>query len=168
MAIVTNRTLIVPYSESFQSEFLLLNCCSVNRAEMNGPHTLKSAKALFADVLTNPNSHCMAVLDNSTREYMGHICVSNLDSNPELIFIFDSAFWGKGIATEALSAFFPRFCEEMNLSSVTASVNIDHHASISILNKLGFERTGQKSDQFGPYYQFAFIRDVVVDEISVA
>ncbi|CAH0538895.1 GNAT family N-acetyltransferase [Vibrio marisflavi] len=168
MAIVTNRTLIVPYSEAFQSEFLLLNCCAVNRAEMNGPHTLKSAKALFADVLTNHNLYSMAVLDNSTRDYMGHISVSNVDSDPELTFIFDSAYWGKGIATESLLAFFPRLCEELNLSHVKATANIDHPASISILNKLGFRRIGQKRDKHGPYYEYTFKRDVVVAETLTA
>ncbi|MCL9782771.1 GNAT family N-acetyltransferase [Vibrio sp. S4M6] len=168
MAIVTNRTLIIPYSESLQSEFLLLNCCSTNRAEMNGPHTLASAKALFREMLHNTNIYSMAVLDNRSREYMGHIFVSNLDARPELGFIFDSAYWGKGIATESLSAFFPRVCEEKQLSNVVATANVDHYASIAVLNNLGFKRTGQRFDKYGPYYEYEFTRDVVVDEISMA
>lgn len=167
MTIVTRRSLLVPYNESLQSEFLILNCCAVNREQMNGPHTVSSAKQLFAKVMTDSSIYARAVLDSQTREYMGHLFISDLDSEPELGYIFDKAFWGKGIASEALQAFLPKAVRDLRLERVIATSNIDHDASIKILKKLGFELQGQKSDTFGPYYEYLFTSDVVVGSREV-
>ena len=84
MTIVTRRALLVPYNDSLQSEFLILNCCAINRAQMNGPHTVSSAKQLFRKIMTDKSIYARAVLDSHTREYMGHVFISNLDTDPEL------------------------------------------------------------------------------------
>ncbi|NIY89842.1 GNAT family N-acetyltransferase, partial [Vibrio campbellii] len=118
--------LLLPYNESLQLEFVMLNCCAKNRAEMNGPHTVSSAKQLFEKILDDENVHSMAVLESTSRDYMGHVFISNLDHEPELGFIFDKAYWGKGLATEALKAFFPKACRELGLHKVKASVNSHH------------------------------------------
>ena len=161
MTIVTRRSLLVPYNESLQSDFLLLNCCAKNRAEMNGPHTVSSAKQLFERVLHDRNIYARAVLDSQTREYMGHIFISDLDTQPELGYLFDKAFWGKGIATESLAAFFPKAVRDLNLTHVIATSNVDHQASIKLLKKLGFQFISHKRDTFGPYDEFLFTSDAV-------
>ncbi|MGY3568961.1 GNAT family N-acetyltransferase [Vibrio paucivorans] len=160
--------LLLPYNESLQSEFLMLNCCAKNRAEMNGPHSVSSAKQLFDKVLNDPNTYSMAVLDSHTREYMGHVFVCQLDTAPELGFIFDKVYWGQGFAYEALKAFFPKACRELKLSRVIATANTHHEASIKLLSKLGFKHSGQQKDLYGPYYEFVFTSDVAVDESSLA
>ncbi|WP_159653728.1 GNAT family N-acetyltransferase [Vibrio atypicus] len=164
MTIVTRRSLLVPYNESLQSDFLLLNCCAKNRAQMNGPHTVSSAKQLFERVLHDRNIYARAVLDSHTREYMGHVFISDLDTKPELGYLFDKAFWGKGIGSEALVAFFPKAVRDLNLTHVMATSNIDHQPSIKILNKLGFEFSAHKRDTFGPYDEFLFTSDAAVGQ----
>lgn len=164
MTIVTRRTLLVPYSESLQSDFLMLNCCAKNRAEMNGPHTVASAKQLFQRILNDPSIYAMAVLDIQTREYMGHVFISEIDSAPELGYLFDKTYWGKGLGTEAVKAFFSRACWELNLETVKATANTHHTASLSILNKLGFALVGEHEDTFGPFFEFVFTSDVEADE----
>ncbi|KGY09270.1 GNAT family N-acetyltransferase [Vibrio sinaloensis] len=161
MTIVTRRSLLVPYNESLQSDFLLLNCCAKNRAQMNGPHTVSSAKQLFERVMHDPNIYARAVLDSHTREYMGHVFISDLDDKPELGYLFDKAFWGKGIATEVLAAFFPKAVRDLNLTQVSATSNVEHHASIKLLTKLGFQFSAHKRDTFGPYDEFVFTSDAV-------
>lgn len=66
MAIVTRRMLLLPYNESLQLEFVMLNCCAKNRAEMNGPHTVASAKQLFEKILDDENIYSMAVLESTS------------------------------------------------------------------------------------------------------
>lgn len=39
MTIATSRTLLVPYTEQLEHDFIKLNCCPINRAEMNGLHS---------------------------------------------------------------------------------------------------------------------------------
>ncbi len=167
MTIVTRRALLVPYNDSLQSEFLILNCCAINRAQMNGPHTVSSAKQLFRKIMTDKSIYARAVLDSHTREYMGHVFISNLDTDPELGYIFDKAYWGRGIASEVLQAFFPKALRDLSLSNVTATANVDHDASAQLLKKLGFHSTIQKSDTFGPYNEFVFTSDVAVTSLSL-
>ncbi|NOH78954.1 GNAT family N-acetyltransferase [Vibrio sp. RE86] len=161
MTIVTRRSLLVPYNESLQSEFLMLNCCVINRAEMNGAHTVASAKKLFNKVMTDRNVYAMAVLDSATRDYIGHVFISDLDNDPELGFIFDKNYWGRGIASEVLHAFFPKALRDLNLTHVYATANVGHEASISILQRLGFILNAHKKDTFGPYMEFVFTSDEV-------
>ncbi|WP_100753252.1 GNAT family N-acetyltransferase [Vibrio salilacus] len=168
MTIVTRRSLLVPYNESLQSEFLMLNCCGINRAQMNGAHTVSSAKQLFEKTLNDPNLYAMAVLDSRSRAYVGHIFICALDSEPELGFIFDKLYWGIGFASEALQAFFPKVVRDLSLTNVVATANIDHQPSIRILKKLGFQFKVRKQDAFGPYNEYLFTSDVAVDQPSLA
>lgn len=160
MTIVTRRSLLVPYNDSLQSEFLMLNCCAINRAQMNGAQTVSSAKKQFEKVLNDRTIFAMAVLDSHTREYMGHVFISDLDTLPELGYIFDKEYWGRGIASEVVQAFFSKATRDLNLERVIATANVDHEASIRILKKLGFVLNAHKQDTFGPYDEFAFTSDV--------
>ncbi len=168
MTIVTRRTLLLPYHESFKLDFIKLNCCAQNRAEMNGPHTVSSALDLFERVTSGSDIYSMAVLDNGTRDYIGHLFISDLSSQPELGFIIDKAYWGEGIATEVLKAFFPKALKELGIDRVSATANTHHQASIQLLKKLGFEQTKTSKDLYGPYYEFEFTSDVVAVGSSAA
>ena len=165
MTIVTRRTLLVPYTDALESEFLMLNCCAKNRAQMNGPKTVASARRLFKTVLHDPDMHSMAVLDNYNREYMGHVVIETYrNGDAELSYLFDKAYWGNGYASEALKAYFPHICKQLALSMVVAKVNIGHEPSIAILNKLGFKLQGKEENEFGPYYRFEWYQRPVVKE----
>ncbi|WP_394241962.1 GNAT family N-acetyltransferase [Vibrio astriarenae] len=168
MTLVTRRTLLLPYSNEFRNEFIMLNCCPKNRAQMNGPHTVASAKALFDSMLTDESTYAAAVVLSRTNEYIGHLFISELDTAPELGFIFDKSVWGQGLATEALQAFFPKALQHLGLKQVKASVNIGHTASLKLLAKLGFEVLGQNQDEFGPYYELQFCTDsaATYDEVE--
>ncbi len=164
MTIATRRLLLIPYNESLQSDFLMLHCCAKNRAEMNGPHTVASAKQLFHQVMHDPTLYALAVLDQTSREYIGHVFVCHLDKKPELGFIFDKYYWNKVIGSEALKAFFPKALYECQLETITATVNTQHIASIKILQKLGFQLSGERSDGYGPFYEYVFTADVLADQ----
>ncbi|ROV59897.1 N-acetyltransferase [Vibrio ponticus] len=164
MTIATRRVLLVPYNDSLLSDFVVLNCCVKNRAQMNGPYTVSKAREVFQSILTDNTRYTRAVLDNFTREYIGHISIHDIATEPELVFIFDKAYWGQGIATEALGAFFTKAMRDLNLVSVRATANVDHFASIRILEKLGFEKKGLNSDAYGPFYEFQFTSDEAVNE----
>ncbi len=155
MTIATRRTLLVPYTEELMGDFIRLNCCPINRAEMNGPHKPKSAMTLFENVLRmsqqTPMS-AMAVLDISNREFIGHVFVAQEESDYELGFIFDKSVWGKGIATEVLSAYLPIAIYRMDLQRIIATVNTHHTPSKKLLERLGFSVTSEKADEYGPYY----------------
>jgi len=167
VTIATRRVLLVPYTESLLSDFVVLNCCVKNRAKMNGPYTVSKAREVFEHILSDHTLYARAVLDSRTREYIGHIFISDIQSVPELGYIFDKAYWGEGIASEAVGAFFNKVLRDLSLHSVKATSSVDHPSSIRILEKLGFEKKGLNSDSHGPFFEYLFTSDVVVNESGI-
>ena len=58
---------------------------------------------------------------------------------PEIGYILHPDAWGKGLATEALSAIIAHGFEARNLDVIKADVDPRNHASLRLLQKLGFE-----------------------------
>ncbi|MCW8347268.1 GNAT family N-acetyltransferase [Vibrio sp. ZSDZ65] len=154
MTIATLRTLLVPYTKHLESDFLMLNVCAKNRQHMNGPHSLQTARQLFQTLLEEPKIFAMAVLDIRTRDYLGHVFVDNVKEQAELVFLFDKQYWNQGIATEVLQRFLPTASHELGVQSLTANVDVDHHSSIRLLEKLGFQSCGRAVNEHGPYLMF--------------
>ncbi|OLQ91698.1 GNAT family N-acetyltransferase [Vibrio panuliri] len=167
MTIATRRVLLVPYNESLLSDFVVLNCCVKNRANMNGPYTVSKAREVFERILNDNTVYARAVLDNLTREYIGHVAITDIHTSPELVFILDKAYWGKGIASEALGAFYAKALRDLKLHTVKATANVDHFASIRVLEKLGFVKKGLNSDAYGPFFEYQFTSDEEVNESAL-
>lgn len=64
---------------------------------------------------------------------------------PEIGYILHPDAWGKGLATEALSAVIAHGFETRNLEVIKADVDPRNHASLRLLQKLGFVETGRAS-----------------------
>ena len=56
-----------------------------------------------------------------------------------LAFYFAREHWGRGLASEAAAAFVQFGWEELHVSSIVATVQVENVASVRILEKLGFE-----------------------------
>ncbi|KQA16786.1 acetyltransferase [Vibrio metoecus] len=157
VTIATRRTLLIPYTEALESDFLVLNYCAKNRSQMNGPTTVAAAKQLFQRVLHDASLYAMAVLDNYNREYMGHVFIEfESEGRAELGFLFDKAYWGQGLASEALNAFFPIICQRFSLQIVVATIKAQHEAARTLLQKLGFEHSADFDEFYGPCSQFVW------------
>jgi RimJ/RimL family protein N-acetyltransferase len=63
---------------------------------------------------------------------------------PEIGFIFDPAYWGRGMATEAIRPVLDRAFTVHRLAAVEADVDPRNQASIRLLARLGFKETGRK------------------------
>ncbi|MCE0493064.1 GNAT family N-acetyltransferase [Vibrio salinus] len=149
MTIATKRALLLPYTELFESNFLMLNCCTKNRAFLGGPLTISVARERFHQLLVSADIFAMAVLDNYNREYIGHIQLSVSKGIGDLLFIFDKAYWGKGFAYEALKSFIPNMrAQNCFLTEIKATVQAQNKAAVRLLNKLGFQSYGRKPDEF--------------------
>lgn len=61
---------------------------------------------------------------------------------PEIGFILDPAFWGRGYAREALEAVIGRAFAIHRLAHVTADVDPRNERSLALLARLGFRETG--------------------------
>lgn len=61
---------------------------------------------------------------------------------PEIGYILHPDYWGRGLATEAVSAVIGRIFARHDLAALRADVDPRNAASIRLLQRLGFERTG--------------------------
>ena len=64
----------------------------------------------------------------------------------ELGYDLAHAYWGQGIATEALRVIIPFGFNELNLHRIYASTIADNHESVHLLEKLGFRREGTRRE----------------------
>lgn len=60
----------------------------------------------------------------------------------EIGFFFDPEIWGKGYAREALAAFCAYGFRELGFSEIRAEVDPENEASLRVLERVGFQRTG--------------------------
>lgn len=74
--------------------------------------------------------------------YIGDVwcyCISPDEPNAMVSYcIFEKAYWGKGIASEALGRFLAEIAEKFGLKSVGAFTYSANEASIRVLTKNGF------------------------------
>lgn len=67
---------------------------------------------------------------------------------PEFGFMIHPDFWGRGLATEAASAFIDYAFEASPIDELTADVDPRNVASLRVLAKLGFVVTGEARNTF--------------------
>ena len=129
------------YQASDRDGFVALNVDPVARAHMDGPMTPARAQAFFERLL-DPTFHVWAVLAASG-EYIGHVFLvpSEEGGDRELGFIFAPPWWGLGLATGAARCALEHVLHAHPEWSIDATVDLDHPASIRVLEKLGFTRT---------------------------
>jgi RimJ/RimL family protein N-acetyltransferase len=68
----------------------------------------------------------------------GHILVHSWFGDPEISYWIGKEFWGKGIASKAVLT----FLDETNIRPLYARAASDNAASIRVLEKSGFVKTG--------------------------
>lgn len=85
------------------------------------------------------------IVDKSTNEFVGLLIMKNLVWNipkGEIAYMVNKAYGGKGIMTEAVTAFCDYFFKEMNLLRIYACVSEENVPSIKLAKRCGFEVEG--------------------------
>ena len=67
---------------------------------------------------------------------------------PEIGYILHPDAWGQGLATEALTAVIDHVFAVRDVAALTADVDPGNTGSIRLLEKLGFEKTGEATATF--------------------
>ena len=80
---------------------------------------------------------------------MGFKAAPSEDGSIELGYGINPSHWGRGYATEMVSALIGWATEQPDIKRITAETLADNLASIRVLEKLGFERMGQREDNEG-------------------
>ena len=79
-----------------------------------------------------------SVTDLKTNEFLGRAGFAELNNGEiEVGYLLLKEYWGKGIATEALSALLDWAGKALSVPRILAYAPIDHHASIGVMKKAG-------------------------------
>lgn len=89
-----------------------------------------------------------AAEEKATGELIGWFMLKPRDADPapELGFMVNRKFWGKGFATEIAQGIIAYGFTTLHLSRIVAITNLDNYASIKVLKKIGmsFDKTFEK------------------------
>lgn len=96
------------------------------------------------DVLSRPDEVRYAIIADDS--YVGNIQLTNLSANDAEfhIFIGETSYWGKGIATKALTVFLDKI-KKLNLKKIYLTVNKDNTAAVKLYKKVGFHECSQNA-----------------------
>jgi len=106
----------------------------------------------WAKVLADPGITIRTILLDG--QVAGSVLCHGWGSEPELSYWLGREFWGRGIATQALAL----FLDVARVRPLYARVARDNTASIRVLEKNGFEQSGE-----GKWFSNA--RGVEIDEL---
>ena len=93
-----------------------------------------------------------AVIHKETNEFMGWSGIKYLNESEqmngvynvyELGYRFIPKFWGKGYATESAQAWVDYMFNKTDVKSLYAAADIPNKGSVNVLQKVGFEITGE-------------------------
>ena len=78
-----------------------------------------------------------AVIDKESGRLIGYGGLRNLLGTPELVYLLDKAFWGRGLATELARACLKWGFEELTCERIVAVTRPEHTASRHVMEKIG-------------------------------
>ena len=89
-----------------------------------------------------------AVVSRETSELVGYCGLRLLDGTPEIVYVLDSAHWGRGLATEAARACLRYAFEHLRLERVVAITKYGNAASRRVMDRLDM-RFQKRCDFYG-------------------
>lgn len=88
-----------------------------------------------------------AVQITATSAYIGHVEATVMeDQTAYLAYELGTAFWGRGYATEACTRIIQLLFDDYSVTAISAEVDTRNTASIGLLERLGFVRSGYRAD----------------------
>ena len=83
---------------------------------------------------------CFILFDLESKEFVGRCGFSFYEAGElEVNYIFHKKFWGRGYASEALSALIAWAKKSINVNYIIGYAPLSHHASIRVMEKCGME-----------------------------
>jgi len=134
------------------------------------PVTLSHLRQYLRRFRGSRTDFIFAILDRRTGLHVGNVTLNHIHpvygTADTGILIGRKEYWGRGYATEAWSLLLDfAFCR-MHVRKVVAIVAAEHHASLAVLKKLGFQEEGRFRDEIlvGGAYQDRIRLGVFADE----
>ncbi|MFB8075974.1 GNAT family N-acetyltransferase [Streptomyces californicus] len=142
----TERLLLEPYAPEDEEDFVaLFQDTDVSRWMGDGPSTEAEDRALFGRVFTKVYAQDLFAVWAVRRdgELVGHAEIKRTEAvdGHEIIYALAPAAWGIGLGTELARALLDHGFGPLGLSEVHATVAAENTASLTLLERIGFEYT---------------------------
>jgi [ribosomal protein S5]-alanine N-acetyltransferase len=108
--------------------------------------SMENLRSFIEITLLSKDNYFFAIVDNQTDKHIGNIKIGPVNRSHKRgdigILIGDKKFWGKGIATEAISLVSEFALSNLNLNKVTAGCYSNNIASYKAFLNCGFVEEG--------------------------
>jgi RimJ/RimL family protein N-acetyltransferase len=159
--LTSERLLLRPYKEEdLESSVVLFTDPEVMRFVGDGVMSWPRATELFRKVFgiyERGEFDVWAVCTRDDGKYIGsaELKPRRGAGDFEIVYILGKAHWGCGYATEVAGLLVGHGFEGLRLDRVAATVDPDNHASIHVLEKLGFRLIDEETDDEGVVLVYA-------------
>lgn len=105
------------------------------------PKSTEDLKRSVRDIFESPNQMLLGIFELIGNEHLGNVklTISPHHKTAEVGYLLgNKAYWGKGLATEAVGLTMEWAFNELYVEKLFAGVYASNKASASLLNKLGF------------------------------
>ena len=152
--LIGQRLYLRPLEESDIGEDYVgwLNDFDVTRYLETGvfPSTAESIRQYLDRFQDSTTDIIFAIVDCETGQHIGNVTLNRIDwvhrTADTGLMIGRKEFWGKGYATEAWSLVVGHAFQRLGLRKITAGVVDDNKASLTALQKVGFQIEGRLRD----------------------
>ena len=124
---------------------------------VGGALGIDEAGRMFDAILAGSHRRALAawMAEEASGTTIGHAALLRGEREEvELGFVLRPEAWGRGFATEIARALVAEALISHPGITIIATVDIDHAASIRVLEKAGLVLTGEGSDEDGPFYRY--------------
>lgn len=153
----TKRLIIKPYTEKDKTDLInLFTDPAVMKHVGDGVMTEERAEDWWRKLFDKfyPNGLNIWAVFTKDNVYAGHAGIyprPAKEEDWEFVYFLRRDVWGKGYATEIARKIIEYGFEDLNLREVFATVDNDHPASISVLEKAGMSFLRYEYDEEGSY-----------------
>jgi RimJ/RimL family protein N-acetyltransferase len=142
--------------EAFQRWYADPEIANLLRHDLR-PLNEKQSRGYFDTIILplSASGHCFAIHDAATDQLIGTTALTETDDRDPHAMLFrivigEKAFWDKGLGTEATRLVVGEAFEVLNLDEVRLEVFAHNPRAINVYERVGFERTGERTEWVGP------------------
>ncbi|MET9434147.1 GNAT family N-acetyltransferase [Streptomyces sp. NPDC006551] len=169
----TARLLLDPYTPEDEEDFVaLFQDARVSQWMGDGPASEEEDRALFGRIFTTVYAHSLFDVWAVRRDglLIGHAEIKPTEEagGHEIIYALAPAAWGSGLGTELAQAVVAYGFGTLGLTEVHATVAAPNSASLTLLDRIGFEHVRDISEDDGGTTRVLTRRAAATDRASLA
>lgn len=113
------------------------------------------ARQWFDQNIKNPERYAVALKE--TGELIGFCGIKHIDGINDFGYFFRKAFWGKGLAHEAIQLSIQKLKADYDVSQLEVFIADENHASLALANRIKWAvmKRGKKEQEQGCFFRLS-------------